>query len=44
MTDRADQLHHDNTPVSSTALVQAFFAKHHITKICQLPYIPDLAS
>jgi hypothetical protein len=32
MTERADQLHHVNTPASSTALVQAFiFGKtsHH---------------
>jgi hypothetical protein len=25
MTERADQFHHDNTPIHSTALVQAFF-------------------
>jgi len=25
MTERADQLHHDNTPAHSTVLVQAFF-------------------
>jgi hypothetical protein len=33
MTERADQLHHDNVPAHSTALVQAFFffgkASHH---------------
>jgi len=32
MTERVDKLHHDNTPVHSTALVQAFFfskASHH---------------
>jgi len=34
MTERADQLHHDNTLAHSTALVQAFFggggkASHH---------------
>jgi hypothetical protein len=29
MTERADQLHHDNAPVHSTALVQAFMAKTH---------------
>jgi len=32
MTERADQLHHDNAPAHSTALVQAFFfgkASHH---------------
>jgi hypothetical protein len=34
MTERADQLHHDNAPAISTALVQAFLAKHHITQVC----------
>ena len=31
MTERADQLHHDNAPAHSIALVQAFFGKasHH---------------
>ena len=32
MAERADQLHHDNAPTHSTALVQAFFfgkASHH---------------
>ena len=31
MTERADQLHHDNAPVHSTALVHAFYGKtsHH---------------
>jgi hypothetical protein len=31
MTERADQLQHDNAPANSTALVQAFLAKtsHH---------------
>jgi len=31
MTEQADQLHHDNAPAHSTALVQAFFGKasHH---------------
>jgi hypothetical protein len=31
MTEQADQLHHDNVPVHSTALVQAFLGKasHH---------------
>jgi transposase len=42
MTERADQLHHDNAPAHSTALVQAFLAKHHITQFYQLPYSPDL--
>jgi hypothetical protein len=31
MTERADQLHHDNAPAHFTALVQAFLAKHHIS-------------
>jgi len=43
MTERADQLHHDNVPAHSSALVQAFLAKHHITQVCQLLYSPDLA-
>ena len=44
MTERADQLHHDNAPAHSTAGVQAFFvAKRHITQVCQPPYSPDLA-
>jgi hypothetical protein len=34
VTELADQLHHDNTPAPSTALVQAFLAKHHITQVC----------
>jgi len=37
MTKRADQLHHDNAPAHSTALVQAFLAKNHITQVCQPP-------
>jgi hypothetical protein len=31
MTERADQLHHDNAPAHSTALVQAFFFWQSIT-------------
>jgi len=34
MTEQADQLHHDNVPAHSTALVQVFLAKHHITLVC----------
>jgi hypothetical protein len=32
MTERADQLHHDNAPAHSTALVLVFFSKasHHL--------------
>ena len=37
MTKQADQFHHDNMPAHSTALLQAFLAKHHITQICQPP-------
>jgi transposase len=43
-TKRADHLHHDNAPARSTALVQAFVAKHHITQVYQPPYSQDLAS
>ena len=44
MTQRADQLHHDNAPAHSTSVVQAFFlAKHHITQVCQPPCSSDLA-
>jgi transposase len=41
--EQANQLHHDNEPAHSTALVQAVLLKHHITQICQPPYSPDLA-
>ena len=37
MTERADQLHHDSAHAHSTALVQNFSAKHHITRFCQPP-------
>jgi hypothetical protein len=47
MTERADQLHHDNAPAHSTALVQVLFcfvfAKHHLAQVCQAPYSLDLA-
>jgi len=43
MTKRADQLHHNNAPAHSTALVQVFLAMHHITQVCQPPCSPDLA-
>jgi len=32
MTEQADQLRHDNASAHSTALVQAFLAKHHISQ------------
>ena len=37
MTKRADQLHHYIAPAHSTALVQTFVAKHHISQVCQPP-------
>jgi len=40
MIEQADQLHHDNVPAHSTALVQAMLPKHHITKVCQPPLQP----
>jgi len=43
MTERPDQLRHDNAPAHSTPLVQAFLVMHHITQVCQPPYSPDLA-
>ena len=42
MTERADQLLHDNTLAHSTALVQAFCTKHHINQVCHPPCSPDL--
>jgi hypothetical protein len=42
MTKQADQPHEDNSPAHSTALVQAFWAKHHITQVCHPHYSPDL--
>jgi len=35
MAEWADQLHYNNASAHSTALVQAFLAKHHITQVCQ---------
>jgi hypothetical protein len=43
MTERADQLHHNDAHAHSPALVQAFWAKHDITHVCQPPYSQDLA-
>jgi hypothetical protein len=37
VTERADQLHHDNPSAHSTVPVQAFLAKIHITQVCQPP-------
>jgi len=42
MTEQADKLHHYNMPAHSTAIGQAFSAKHHITQVCQPPYSPHL--
>jgi hypothetical protein len=44
MTERADQLHNDNAPAHSTALMQAFLAKHHITQVFQPPIQPRFGS
>ena len=44
VTERADQLHHDNAPAHFTALAQVFFfflANHHITQVFQPTYNPD---
>jgi hypothetical protein len=43
MTELAYQLHHDNAPAHSTALLQAFLRKHYITQVRHPPYTPDLA-
>jgi len=43
MTERADQPH-DIAPAHSTALVQAFLAKHHVTQVCQPPLQPRFGS
>ena len=42
MTERANQLHYNNAPAHSTALVQAFLAKLHNTNSCRPLYSPDL--
>jgi hypothetical protein len=44
LTERADQIHHDNAPAHSTALVQAFLTKHHIIQVCHIPYSRDLSA
>jgi hypothetical protein len=44
MTERADQLHHDNAPPHATALMQVFLAKQHITQVCQPPLQPRFGS
>jgi hypothetical protein len=43
MTERADQLHHDNAPVHSTAIVKASWQSIISPRSVSLPYIPDLA-
>ena len=42
MTERAHLRICINAPAHSTALVQAFLAKHHITQVRQPPYSPYL--
>jgi hypothetical protein len=37
MTEQAERLYHDKMLARSTALAQAFLAKHHITQVCQPP-------
>jgi hypothetical protein len=44
MTEQAGKIHHDNAPAHSTALVQAFLAKHHITQLCDFWFFPKLKS
>jgi hypothetical protein len=44
MTERADQLHHDNAPAHSTVLVQTIMAKHHIAQVCLPPIQPSIVS
>jgi len=45
MTERADQLHYDNGPAHSTALVQVFFWQRITSpRSVSPPYNPDLAS
>jgi len=43
ITERTDQLHYDNAPVYSTALVQPFFGKASHHPGLSAPYSPDLA-
>ena len=43
ITERADQIHHDNAPAHSTALVQAVFGKASHHPGLSAPYSPDLA-
>jgi len=44
MSERVDQLPHDNVLARSTALVQVFMAKHYITQVCQPPIRPTFGS
>ena len=43
MTERADQLHHENGPAHSTALMQVFFGKASHRPGLSAPYSPDMA-
>jgi len=44
MTERADQRICINAPAHSTAHMQAFLAKRHITQVCQPPLQPRFGS
>ena len=44
MTEREDQLHHDNAPAHSTAPVQAFFGKTSHHPILSAPLQPRFGS
>jgi len=42
MSEWIDQLHHDNAPARSTAIVHPLLSKHHITQVCQPPHTAKL--
>jgi len=44
MTERADQLHHDNALAFCAVLVQVYLAKHHITQFCSGSLHPRFGS
>jgi len=44
MTERADQLHHNNAPAHSTTLVQAFVGKASHHPVLPASYSPDFGS
>jgi hypothetical protein len=43
MAEQADQLHHNNAPAHSTALMLDFLANDYIIQVCQHPYSPYLS-